>query len=327
MENLNLFKRCRDSVYNGLDQFLLAKIAGSEQENDLSFPPNCNGYGRKRHFHRELDEDWYDSLPMDPMSKSLNLKYSDVVEAQVFQIASCNLRCWYCFVPDNLKQGAKEKSCWFTADSMVDMFVETGKNIRLMDLSGGNPELVPEWIFETMRALEKRGLRESVYLWSDDALTTDYFFRYLDSNKIEYIKNYPHYGKVGCFKGFDDKSFCFNTNLNSNFYNQQFELFKRYLDIGLDMYGYVTMTTDDVVNLEERISLFIDKLKKIHPLLPLRVVPLKIVKFTPVSLRVSESHLIALDNQVLVYREWRKQLRKNYSEEQINQKICDVVLL
>lgn len=326
MESQDVFKYYRDIVYNGVDQFLLAKIAGSEQENDLSAPPNCNGYGRIRHFHRKLDEDWYDSLPMDPMSKSLNLEFSDMVEAQVFQIASCNLRCWYCFVPDNLKRAIKEDSCWFTADSMVNMFVETGKNIKLIDLSGGNPELVPEWTFETMRALEKRGLHKSVYLWSDDTLTTDYFFRYLDYNKLQYIKNYPHYGKVGCFKGFDEKSFCFNTNLNSIFFSRQFEHFKRYLDIGLDMYGYVTMTTDNILNLEERISSFIDKLKKIHPLLPLRIVPLKIVKFTPVGQRANESHLIALNNQVLAHREWRKQLRENYSEEQINQKICDVVL-
>jgi uncharacterized Fe-S cluster-containing radical SAM superfamily protein len=327
MDIQDTFMLYREKIFNSDSrEFLISRIADSEQEKDLSLPPNCNGYGRIRHFKRILDEDWYDPLPMDPMSKSLNLPYKDLVQAQVFQIASCNLRCWYCFVPDSLKIGNKTNATWFTAEQMTHMFFETDNDIRVIDLSGGNPELAPEWLIDTMKAIEKRGLIDSVYLWSDDTLTTDYFFRFLSNSEMQYIKNYPHYGKVGCFKGFDEKSFSFNTNLNAHFFEQQFELFKRYLDLGIDIYGYVTFTTANIENLEEGIHKFIYRLLNIHPLLPLRIVPLKIVMFTPVGHRLNEIYEIAMKNQFLVHQEWRRQLHSIYSNVQIKERICDVIL-
>lgn len=319
------FIECRESIYDPkTSKFLLSKIAESEQEKDLSVPPNCRGFGRIRHFRRKLDTDWFDPLPMDPMSQSLNIPYVDLVEAQVFQIASCNLRCWYCFVPDNLKRGEQIKSSFFTAEEMIDLFVNENHNVRLIDLSGGNPELAPEWTVDTMKALVKRGLMEHVYLWSDDTLTTDYFFKYLNKDDVKTICNYPHYGKVGCFKGFDEQSFCFNTNLSEGYFDQQFSLFTRYLEIGLDIYGYVTFTTDSIDGIEDKIHNFISRLRKIHPLLPLRIVPLKIVLFTPVAQRINNKYKIAMENQIAVHSEWRKQLRSIYSEDQLCQRINDI---
>ena len=327
MNRIDKFLLCRTSVYDSNSRkYLIAKIAESEQEKDLSLPPNCAGFGRIRHFRRKLDDDWFDPLPMDPMSKSLNLPYIDRVEAQVFQISSCNLRCWYCFVPDNLKKGDQIRAASFTAEELVGLFIEANNNIRLLDLSGGNPELVPEWLIDTMKALDKYGLKEHVYLWSDDALTTDYFFRYLSKDDIKIIRNYPHYGKVGCFKGFDQQSFCFNTNLDIAYYEQQFELFTRYIEIGLDVYGYVTFTTDNVNGIDYKIHDFINRLQKVHPLLPLRIVPLKIVKFSPVGRRINSAYETAIDNQMVVHQEWRKQLRTIYGDAQLAQRISDITL-
>jgi hypothetical protein len=49
---------CRDSVFNAKTRkYLLSKISGSQQEKDLSAPPNCNGFGRIKHFKRNV-EDW-----------------------------------------------------------------------------------------------------------------------------------------------------------------------------------------------------------------------------------------------------------------------------
>jgi uncharacterized Fe-S cluster-containing radical SAM superfamily protein len=321
------FMLCRDSIYNGdTREFLLARISGSDQEKDLSRPPNCNGFGRIRHFKRWLDDDWLDPLPMDPMSKSLKVPYVDLVEAQVFQIASCNLRCWYCFVPDNLKKGNQISASSFTGQEMIDLFACADNQVRLLDLSGGNPELVPEWLVDTMKALDKRGLKEHVYLWSDDTLTTDYFFQFLSKEERKIICEYPHYGKVGCFKGFDESSFHFNTNLGKAFYKQQFELFSRYLEMGLDIYGYVTFTSDNIEGIDGKINDFINRLKKIHPLLPLRIVPLKIVLFSPVEQRINVTYETAMINQLVVHKEWQKQLRAIYNEDQLCQRICDISL-
>ena len=48
MENNKLekcFKNCRTSIYKSeTSEFLLSRIAGSEQETDMSVPSNCEGY-------------------------------------------------------------------------------------------------------------------------------------------------------------------------------------------------------------------------------------------------------------------------------------------
>jgi uncharacterized Fe-S cluster-containing radical SAM superfamily protein len=325
MDMQRYFIECRNSVYNkSTQQVLLSRISGSEQEKDLSLPPNCCGVGRVHHFRRKLDEDWFDPLPMDPMSKSLGLPIYDIIQAQVFQIASCNLNCWYCFVPNNLKIGDRNHSSYFTSEQMIDMFIKENINIRIIDLSGGNPELTPEWILETMKALENRKLSDKIYLWSDDALTTGFFFSELSKSDVRYIKQYPHFGKVGCFKGFDARSFCFNTSLDGSFFDKQFELFQNYLTLGIDIYGYVTFTTDCLDNLEEKIHLFIHRLKGIHSFLPLRIVPLKIIEFSPVKQRLNQKYEVAINNQTTVFHEWRRQLHKLYSNDQLAQRICDV---
>lgn len=107
MENIKFkenFNNCRTSIYKPeTRQFLLSRIAGSEQETDMSVPSNCDGFGRIHHFRRNVDKWVQDPLPNDPVCKALEIPYTDVLEAQVFQIASCNAHCWYCFVPDELR--------------------------------------------------------------------------------------------------------------------------------------------------------------------------------------------------------------------------------
>jgi len=256
MNFLSYFTQCRETVYDkALNSFLLSRIISSEQESDLSKPPNCDGYGRIRHFRRFIADDWgNDPLPLDPCIKALKLDNLDILETQVFQIASCNLNCWYCFVPDTLKIAKPDQSKWFNCDEMIDLFVSEKSNIRIIDLSGGNPDLVPEWILYTMKALEKRGLHDSIYLWSDDTLTTDYTFSYLKPSDLSYMQSYPNYGKVCCFKGYDQYSFSFNTLLPTSFFDNQFDLFARYMELKLNLFGYVTFTTDNIVSVKTTTS-------------------------------------------------------------------------
>lgn len=50
MENIKFkenFNNCRTSIYKPeTRQFLLSRIAGSEQETDMSVPSNCDEIGR-----------------------------------------------------------------------------------------------------------------------------------------------------------------------------------------------------------------------------------------------------------------------------------------
>jgi len=328
MNLLSNFTQCRDNIFDKTsNRFLISRIASSEQEPDLSKPPNCDGYGRIRHFRRFIADDWCpDPLPLDPCTKALKLDNLNMLEAQVFQIASCNLNCWYCFVPDTLKIAKPDQSKWFSCDEMIRLFNAEKSNIRIIDLSGGNPELVPEWVLYTMKALEKMNLNNSIYLWSDDTLTTDFTFKYLKSSDLLYMKRYLNYGKVCCFKGYDQNSFSFNTLLPSSSFDNQFDLFARYMELRLDLFGYVTFTTNNIVNCEEKIDQFITRLIQIHPLLPLRIIPLKIVKFSSMQKRMKPEYEQALINQLIIYNEWARVLSKLYNPELLNVNISNIQL-
>lgn len=317
----------RNQVYDKeKNRFLLSRISDSSQAGDLSVPSNCDGFGRIHHFRRRSDAKWVDDpLPIDPACHALGINPTDMVEAQVFQIAACNANCWYCFVPDTLKCADNRLSKWFTADEMIKLYLDNVPNVRILDLSGGNPELAPEWVVETMRSLETHQKVDDIYLWSDDTLTTDFLLD-MDESKIKYMSTYPMYGKVCCFKGFDAKSFSFNSGLASYAFEKQFERFEKYLELGFDLYGYVTLTCPDINGIEEKIGQFFDKLQQIHPLLPLRTVPLKIFVFTPTQSRISILHQAALSNQDVVIEAWKEALQERFPENQRNKKIYEIQL-
>jgi len=160
-------------------RLLVTNFRGSQQEEDLTEPSNCSGYGRVRHFRRIGTPGWPENpLPIDPASHKLGHVREDLLEAQVFQNAACNWRCWYCFVPFNLLSASANHSGWLTAAEMLDLYQKEPQPPCVIDLSGGQPDLTPEWVPWTMHELRQRGLDHSVYLWSDDNLSNDYFWRF-----------------------------------------------------------------------------------------------------------------------------------------------------
>ena len=320
-----LAERLRSRVFDEKNRkFLLSKISESSQAGDLSVPSNCNGFGRIHHFRRNIDPLWIpDPLPMDPACHKLGISDLEMIETQVFQLAACNVHCWYCFVPDSLKCANDRLSGWFSAEEMIHSYLAETSNVNVLDLSGGNPELAPEWVLDTMRALEKAQKTGDVYLWSDDTLTTDFLFD-MDCSDIKYMSSYPMYGKVCCLKGFDADSFVFNSGLTQEMFIGQFERFEKYVDLGFDVYAYVTLTCSSTEGIDEKINAFADKLQKIHPLLPLRTVPLKILMFTPTKSRMNSRYQEALENQMVAISAWKKMLENRFSEMQRAQSIVNV---
>jgi uncharacterized Fe-S cluster-containing radical SAM superfamily protein len=298
-------------------RILISQLGGSDQEADLTMPANCAGLGRIRHFRRHGNSAWGENpLPIDPAAKALGLPPDlGLLRAQVFQNAVCNWRCWYCFVPFNLLKGDPNRSQMVTAEALIDLYIqEPSTKPRVIDLSGGQPELVPEWTLWMMQELQRRKLDETTYLWSDDNLSSDHFWTELKKGDRAVIANYPNYGRVCCFKGFDESSFSFNTGAAPNLYSQQFERFARLLDLGIDLYAYVTFTSPPNDYLRAAVSGFVDRLQQIHPLLPLRTVPLEVAEFGAMTSRVTDSHRAAIDLQHEVNRLWLAQLRERFDE-------------
>jgi uncharacterized Fe-S cluster-containing radical SAM superfamily protein len=307
---------------------LVARLAGSDQEQDLTLPANCGGLGRIRHFIRSTAPGWPENpLPIDPASKALGLPRSERLQAQVFQNAACAWRCWYCYVPFNLLSGDASRGEWVTAEKLVRMYAEEENRPTIIDLSGGSPDLTPEWIPWMMRSLEDARLSDRTYLWSDDNLSTDYLFTKLQDGDRRLMANYRNYGRVCCIKGFDAASFTFNTTADPSGYDRQFEILRRYMDLGIDIYGYITLTGNDITSVDAGVCDLFDRLRYVHEAFPLRVVPLKIGNYTPTATRsrANDRRFSLADTvQSAAIERWSLEFHRRYSTAERALNIADV---
>jgi uncharacterized Fe-S cluster-containing radical SAM superfamily protein len=315
----------REALDLAAHRILVTNFTGTEQAKDFSEPANCNGFGRVRHFRRASSPGWPENpLPIDPACRALALPCAQVLPAQAFQNAVCNWRCWYCFVPFELLRANRSRSEWLTSEQLLGLYLEIENRPIVIDLTGGQPDLTPEWVPWMMTALRDRGLENSVYLWSDDNLSNDYFWRYLSVEDRRVIADFKNYGRVACFKGFDAESFAFNTKAAGELFERQFELMKRFIDLGIDLYGYVTFTTPSHRAIGERIRTFVDRLQELDENLPLRVVPLEIEIFTPVESRLNILCRESLDYQWEAVEEWKTQITQRFGPDLRSMSISDV---
>ena len=288
-------------------EILVTRLDGSAQEEDLTSPVNCGGLGRIRHFYRSTAPGWPENfLPIDPAARALGRPAGEMMKAQVFQNAACAWRCWYCYVPFELLGGDERRSEWVTADELVRRYAALPDRPAVLDLSGGSPDLTPEWVPWTIEALERSGIRDSTYLWSDDNLSSDLVFEVLDPGRLRMLTD-PGYARVCCFKGVDAESFSFNTGADPLDYELQFERFGRYLELGIDLWAYVTLTSPTLDGLADRVGTFVDRLRRLSPALPHRTVPLRIEAFGPTARRNAGRDLsVAMAAQEIAIAEWKR---------------------
>lgn len=296
-------------------KILITRFHGSKQSLDLTFPANCGGFGRKHYFYRKQFDDWPENpLPIDPACEYLGIPQQTRIQVQVFQNAACSWRCWYCFVDDKLLAANPKHSEFKSAKDLLDLLSSEPGRPSVIDLSGGQPDLVPEWTLWMADGLASR--KDSTYLWSDDNLSNEYLWQLLSSEEVSRLASYPNYGRVGCFKGYDDESFAFNTQARPELFSRQFHVMKRLVASGFDVYGYVTFTTGSAKGLPERMRKFVDRLQdEIDPLFPLRTVPLKIVQYSPTKDRINSTRSQALAYQVDALHVWQEELERRFSTE------------
>ena len=294
---------------------LITRFAGSQEEQDFSVPANCSGFGRVHHFRRFQQDTWPENpLPIDPAAKAFGIEPPDSIRVQVFQNAVCNWRCWYCFVDFSLLSADRRYSEFKSGAELIDLYQEEKDAPRVIDLSGGQPDLIPEWTWWVFTELEKRGLHRTIYLWSDDNLSNDYIWRYLGRDQIRQLARSASYGRVGCFKGFDSESFAFNTQADRGLFPRQFELMRRLVEADFDVYGYATFTTPTIVDLREKMRAFVDELQDIHPLFPLRTVPLLVTSYSPTEHRLDPNRVKALALQSDAVAAWQEELETRFDD-------------
>jgi uncharacterized Fe-S cluster-containing radical SAM superfamily protein len=302
----------------GNNQFLISRFTNSTQEKDLSEGSNCQGFGRIHHFKLNKGNDWVnDPLPHQVAAWKLGLSFHPEERVQVFQNASCNCRCWFCFVDYKLLSASKSNSDFKTADDLLDLYLQENNRPYIIDLSGGQPDIIPEWPVRMMESLIKRNLDDHCYLWLDDNLTTYNAWKYLTGEDFEVMRNFKNFGRVGCFKGFSPKSFHENTGAHPDIFKRQIDIMSRWVDFGLDIYGYITLTTSSLKGSEQYLKDFMDEVQeKIHPNFLLRIIPLKIDLFTPVVGRMDKWTQDAIFNQFEVLSLWKAELEKRYSKKE-----------
>ena len=207
---------------------------------------------------------------------------------------------------------------------MVDLYLEQDNPPLVIDLTGGQPDLTPEWVPWMMEELTVRGLSNKVYLWSDDNLSNDYFWRYLTPMQIKMVSEYKMYGRVCCFKGIDETSFAHNTKAHPGLFNLQFEIWERLLKTGIDLYSYVTLPAPTSTDFYTAINRFLDKIQSVDENYPLRIVPLKIYDFTPSKARVRELETDLKLGQEIAIDVWRAALAERFPQNLLDKKIVDI---
>jgi uncharacterized Fe-S cluster-containing radical SAM superfamily protein len=302
----------------------LASLLDSQQQSDISKPIILNGYARLHRFSEEKKANWItDPLPTVPASSRLHCNPSCIRDARVLQLSACNLRCWYCFVDYANLSPASPSSKEFSITEIISALQSFSNDPYVLDLSGGNPGLAPEWILWVIEELTVRNL-DNVYVWADDNLTVNFYTRFLSYDQIHTISLFPRFGSVACFKGFDATSFEFNTGLPEPFFDEQFNVFKSLLSYGWDIYGYVTLTTPTNQNLQDKIFRFFNRLQDIDPILPLRVIPLEIRPYTPTKSRMKRDQEESMANQYKALDFWACELKARYPSSLLNLNITDI---
>lgn len=319
IDTINFSRKLRNKSINKVEKkVLIARLYDSLEEGDKYTKTNCEGFGRIRVYKNytiHLRTAVYPTLKPKPMFRGH--APVEVLRTQVFQLASCNWRCWYCYVDDDRLAANMNVAKFLSPDEMLDMYLDQEDPPDIIDLSGGEPDLVPEWCLWMMEAITLRGLAGKVHVWTDDNLSTRFLWDYLSPEQIDFMLRFPLHSRVGCFKGCDEESFAFSTQADPKQFEKQFSIFRDFLNLGFDMYAYAIFIFPYPKNFSVVMKEFVDRLQLIHPKLPLRTIPLKVFPFTAPIARVRFNQQ-ALEYQHEAYYAWEGELRKRFTNDEIN---------
>lgn len=296
-------------------QLLMTKFSGSDQSKDLTLPSNCGDFGRIHHFKEYSSPRWTrNPLPIDPVSAHFGTPKTPIMPVQLFQLSVCNLQCWYCFVDKKLRAGNQKYAGYVSPEQLLESSVTENRS-KVIVLSGGQPDLVPEYSLWFLQAREKLGLNKSHYIWLDDNLSTDFMWKYLTEEQIAYMAKSEGFGRVGCLKGIDDESTTFNTKEPAGFLDQQIERLGRLQKAGFNQYGYITLTTPNIKDIGDKIAILFDKIQThVGETFPLKIAPLEIFKY---NANLTDFQNDATENQYRVLDVWNTELQKRFKHREL----------
>src|SRR5437667_10357577 len=143
----------------------------------------------------------------------------------------------------------------------------------------------------------------------DDNRSVYYPCEFLNDTELDLMKNYRNFGRVGCFKGFSGDSFRENTRARPEMLSRQVDIMSRWVKLGVDTYGYITLTTSSLNGMRSSLRAFMTSVqKKVGHFFLLRTDPLEILKFTPTTVRMRDAEKQAMENQYSVLAAWMDEI-------------------
>ena len=334
------------------NKYLLAKVGGSGQ--DPGEQKILTDYFRYKDYVDELKwnkvnekEKWSDDFlglsdsgfkklefqnPTYSAAYSLKRNLSEFTKVFTMQVGGCNFACNYCFVPRELNSGSEKYGRFFSAEEIIDGFLEIKKEseapMNIIRISGGECLIIPEIVMAVYEEMMKRSPYS--YLWIDTNLSTleiikEYRF------ELERVLKQKNVGVVGCFKGTTKQDFSMITGVEEKFYEKQFETAKLLIDMGADFYAYVPAYVYEEKLVEEKLKSFLLELQKVNKKLPLRLEMLRIEDFPAAKINFKlaqkEGRVIPETSQKLVSETWHKKiLPKYYSADDLKKFCCEIKL-
>lgn len=244
----------------------------------------------------------------------------------LFQVARCNMKCPYCFVPPDLKKG---KGKYFSASEIVAMRDENEQDRKTIRISGGEPFLAPAFISQMAEALENK---TGTFLWVDTNLAGEQY-----ADVVMSLRFYLHdrFGICGCFKGFDCETFSINSGMEEGMFDMQWKnastIYRTMRDDlemeSIPLFFYVPEVrlihgNGCTSKIREMVSSFMDVMQaRVHENAPLRTTVLYLKEYTANSgwmERVKEETPGLVDVDAGVTRRiWNEEIRSRFPPELI----------
>lgn len=299
-------------------EVFISKIPPEELAGSTFAKINCDGYGILRKSVTNRAEDWPEiNILSEVASSKLGVAPDDLKTTQIFRNGACNYRCWFCFVDFQYLKCNPELGDYKTAEELLDLHTKEPEPARIISLTGGQPDITPEWTLWTMQALEQKNMQDTHYLWQDDNLSSYSLWNHLKPEEIEHMRNYKNYGRATCIKGISPENFYKNTNsAPANFY-RQIDVLKKLVIEGFDIYTYLILLEEDVVHAQKAIPLLLDTIQKdVHPNMPLRIFPSKVVEYNETIKRSNPIRERMLQNQYALLEIWNSEMEKRFSAKE-----------
>lgn len=240
------------------------------------------------------------------------------------QMIGCTWRCWYCYVDTDLLSGNSSKGRFLTFSEMVEIIRNSGTGI--VDLTGGQPDLVPEWplALETELNNDPSGAG-NYHIRTEDNLNNDFLWRFLSDFDVSRLASSPNHTHIGCFKGFNDESLRNSTRTAvEGSYSTQMLIARRLFESGFEPYYYAVFPVAHTDNLEHDIHVFFHDLQKIVEWLPLRVVPLKLRPTTTWQQKTSSDY--RPDYEDIAHEIWFALVEKHFGRVAFETELKEVLI-